>query len=141
MRHALTILAASLACAACSLAGPTSPPVPIEPGRPFSLRVGQTGQTRDAGLRIGFEGVSADSRCPQGERCVWAGEAVLRVWLQQGSASRQLHELHSAPGAAPPLLVAGQELRVLRLDPYPVSGRTIAPGDYVATLQLSAAER
>jgi hypothetical protein len=134
-RVAATIVAA-LAWTACSMAGPGQP-LPIEPGQDFSLRAGESAQARDTGLRVGFKGVTADSRCPKGERCVWAGDAIARVWLQLGSSPRETRELHTAAGAAQAAYALDHELRLLRLEPYPVTGKAIAKGDYVATLRLA----
>lgn len=134
---AMMMMASSFAWTACSTAVPAGDgAVRIELGQSFSLRVGEVAQTADGGLRVGFEGVSADSRCPKGEQCVWAGDAVARVWLQQGTGPRAVGELHTAQGAPQTLRLQGLELRLLRLDPYPVSGRTVAPGAHVATLSL-----
>ena len=136
MKLAAATIVASLAWTACSMAGPARP-VPIEPGKDFSLKAGESAQTPDGSLQVGFDGVTADSRCPKGTQCVWAGDATARVWLQQGPGPKQMHELRAAAGAAQAVRVLGHELRLLRLDPYPVSGRPIAQGDYVATLSLS----
>ena len=138
MRLAAAIILTTLTWTACSVAGPTASP-PIESGKPFSLRVGDTVQSASDGLRIGFDGVSADSRCPKGEQCVWAGDAILRVWLQQGSGPRLTRDLHAAPRAGQAAVALGHELRLVRLDPYPISGKVIAARDYVATLTLTPA--
>lgn len=125
-----------MAWTACSTAGPVAP-LPIETGKAFSLKVGEMAQAADKGLRVGFDGVSADSRCPKGEQCFWAGDATVRVWLQWGVGPRELRELHLAPGKPQATRVRNQELRLLRLGPYPVSGKVIAQGDYLATMTLS----
>jgi hypothetical protein len=139
MRPAVAIaasVAASLVWTACSLAGPATP-ITIDLGKAFSLKVGEVAQSREAGVQVGFEGVTADSRCPKGVRCVWAGDAVARVWLQRGTGPRERLDLHTAPGAAQAAGAMGHELRLQRLDPYPVAGRTAPPGEHVATLVLS----
>jgi len=125
-----------MAWTACSTAGPVAP-LPIETGKAFSLQVGEMAQAADKGLRVGFDGVSTDSRCPKGEQCVWAGDATVRVWLHWGVGRREMRELHLAPGKPQATRVRNQELRLLRLDPYPVSGKAIAQANYRATLTLS----
>jgi hypothetical protein len=136
MRLATATIGASLLWVACSMAGPALPGV-VDPGKHFSLKSGESVQTRDKALRIGFETVSADSRCPKGEMCVWAGDATVHVWLQQGSGPRQTRELHTAPGARQSARVLNVEVRLVRLEPYPVTGKPIAAPDYVATLTLN----
>jgi len=138
MRLAATLVA-SLAWAACSVAGPAGPtgPLRVELDKSFSLKPGETAQVADTGLKIGFDGVTADSRCPKGVQCFWAGDATVRVWLQQGSEPREVRELHASSAAAQAATALGHELRLLSLDPYPVGDKAIAKSDYVATLTLS----
>jgi len=134
---AVTVLS-SLAWAGCSMAA-ADRPLQIELGQRFSLKMGEVAQTRDGAWRVGFEGVSADSRCPKGEQCVWAGDATARVWLQAGAAPREARELHTMPGRAPASSAPGPELRLLQLDPYPVTAKMPVQSDYVLTLMLSPA--
>ncbi|MET0519104.1 MAG: hypothetical protein ABW005_09745 [Burkholderiaceae bacterium] len=143
----MTVVAVSLLWAACSVAetagplsAPLQAPIQIERGKGFALRVGESAQSADGALRIGFDGVSADSRCPTGEQCVWAGDASVRIWLQQGAGPRERREMRVAPGASPSsAALPGRdlELRLLRLEPYPVSGKAVDPAAYVLTLVLA----
>ena len=134
MRWTATTLVASLSWTACSAAGP---PLLIEAGKPFNLRAGESAQTSDQALRVGFDGVTADSRCPKGEQCVSAGDAIARVWLQQGFVPRETRNLHTAPGSVQRANAFGHELRLVQLDPAPISGRTIDKSHYIATLTLT----
>lgn len=126
--------ALALVAGLCSTAGPAQP-VPFDVGKAFVLKVGQTAQTRSGDWRIGFEGVTADSRCPKGVQCVWAGDAVVRIWLQRASGARELRDLHTAANA--PRGPGAPSVRLLRVDPLPVAGREIAREDYTATLVLT----
>jgi hypothetical protein len=133
------------ACTACGTGG-AAQPAAVDLGTPFSLRAGGSAQTRDAVLRVGFDAVIGDSRCPKGQQCVWAGDASVQVWVQQGSGPRETRVLHTAPGDGQAARVWGHELRLVRVEPMPAAGRTTASGDYTATLLLSrgstlAAER
>ena len=112
----LLLLLLSPLGAACSTADPARP-VSLEPEKSFSLRAGTSAQTSDGRLRIGFDGVSADSRCAKNEQCVWAGDAVAQVWLQPGAGLKERHDLHTAPGAAQAVRRQDHELRLIRLDP------------------------
>ena len=140
---------ASMAClAALSVAGfvgcgvgPVSVRQTVESGRHFILKAGQSATlAASADLRIGFDGVVADSRCPKGEQCVRAGEAIVRVWLQRGAGPRQVVEL-VGPVAEPhgqALLpqAMGHQLIFISLEPYPVSSRAVLPADYLLTLSV-----
>jgi hypothetical protein len=141
---AMIVASSSLLWTACSLADPARS-TNIEPGKTFSLRVGESVRSDDGALLIGFLGVPADSRCPKGAQCIWAGGATVRVWLQQAGGSRLTRELHTASNAPQVEKVPGIALRLVRLDPHPITGKAIPQGDYVATLALdrdaSAPER
>lgn len=142
MRWSSLTLLAAIALVGCSLDRLSMAQV-AEPGWPFSLKPGQSAVLASSDLRIGFDGVVADSRCPKGEQCVRAGEARVKVWLQRGPGPRQAVELVGPlaraqwQGAAP--LAMGHQLGFVDLAPYPVSGRAIAASDVVLTLEVRAA--
>ena len=143
MRCPVWGLAATLALVTRSVAGPSEPKsVPL--GESFTLKVGESARIEAEALQIGFEDVSADSRCPKGERCIWEGDATVRVWLWKASEARETDELHTSSKEPGAVSYRGYGVKLLRLDPYPVSGKTIARGDYLATLEVtrgSAADR
>jgi hypothetical protein len=134
MRSAVARVFAFVVCTACSQAPPAQPGR-AEPGQTFSLKVGESARTEGGAWEIGFEGVPADSRCPKGEQCVWAGDATVRVWLQKAGGARLTRELHTAPNA-PNAGGPHIALRLVRLDPPALAGKSIAQRDYVATLSL-----
>jgi hypothetical protein len=135
MRPTAALIVSSLAWTACSLAGPAQPQA-LELDKDFSLKPGEWMQSADASVKLGFEAVTADSRCPKNAQCMVAGEAIVKVWMQQGSAPRQTRELRSAAGDPQRTRVGDMEVRLLQVDPYPISGRTTPPQAYIATLTL-----
>lgn len=46
-------------------------------GQPFTLKYGETAQLADDPLRITFDKVVEDSRCPVKVQCVWAGRVIV----------------------------------------------------------------
>jgi hypothetical protein len=66
----------------------------------------------------------ADSRCPVGVQCVWAG--VVRITLlveDSGAPEERAIELELQPGRVPvPVTAAGHELRLLNVEPVPQEG-------------------
>lgn len=124
--------------------GGSSEPDRVTLGESFVLGVGQSARIEAEALDVGFDDVTADSRCPKGEQCIWEGDATVRVWLQRASEPKKVYELHTSlrteggpsEGAAGS---PGHEVRLLRLDPHPITGRTIAKGDYRATLEVRRA--
>ena len=86
----------------CSLTGCTTPAQPgvtgsvatsiqVATGSEFELSVGQEARVQGTSLRIRFDGVSQDSRCPQGVQCVWAGNAVVNLRITSANTSLTLN--------------------------------------------------
>jgi hypothetical protein len=136
VKCAVLALAASLGSVALGAGGPSAPRAAAL-DESFSLRVGESARIEAEALQIGFEGVRADSRCPRGEQCIWEGDAIVRVWLQKDSRTKETCELHTSTKKQGEVSYLGYVVRLVRLDPYPVSSRTIAPEDYVATLEVT----
>ena len=137
MRPAAILSAMTLAVACCSAVDAGSP-IEIIPNRPFMLAVGDTAVLASSAVCVGFDRVLSDSRCPQGEQCIVAGNAIVRVWWQVGDQPRQWQALHTASTTGAPR-IQGLTLTLAALAPPQVSGRTIDPATYRATLVLSTA--
>jgi hypothetical protein len=135
MRSAVAVLVTILVSAMGGI--DASEPDRVTLGKSFVLRVGESVQIGTEELRIGFEDVAADSRCPKGERCIWEGDATVRVWLQRESQAKEMCELHTSTKDDGPAGALSYEVRLRRLDPHPISGRTIAKEDYRATLEVT----
>ena len=105
-------------------------------GENFSLRPGEWASIEGEPLRVGFIGVTGDSRCPTGERCVWEGDATVKIWLEPRGGSREEREISISGKESGQGGGSRYKVRVMRLDPRPVSGRPIEPSDYSATLQV-----
>lgn len=141
MKPAALLLLSSCVFSACVTAPVASAgPARVTADREFQLRPGHSVQWSAGGALLGFEAVLADARCPQGEQCIRAGEARIRLWVQAAGGPREALEVQ-VPGPAVPLpgaAAGGQAWGVvaLRLDPYPVSGRDVPPSRYVLTLKL-----
>ena len=102
-----------------------------EPGRPFEIRTAETVTVQ--GLRITFDGVSEDSRCPTGAQCVWAGDAAAGFSLEKAPESVR-RTLHTNSRFERQVEIAGLLIRLEDIRPYPKQGETIARADYRAVL-------
>lgn len=136
MNLGVNACALALCLAGCGTALSEPPPLRLEPGRPVQLKPGESAATADGTLRVGFEAVTADSRCPKNVQCVRAGDATVRIWLQRGGAAREWRELHTSTGRTREAPDPG--LRLLRLEPLPLAERVPDPRAYVATLELAS---
>ena len=114
---------------------------PVQPGQiplgqSFELQAGASA-ILDGGLTIAFDRVTSDSRCPMNALCVWAGDAIVTVSLSQGSGVRVARELHTDARGSEASYLA-YSIKLLALAPYPRTDREIRPGDYLATIQVTA---
>jgi hypothetical protein len=117
-----------LLIAGCS--GPTAPDR-VPKGEPFDLRVGESALTTDD-LRIKFDTVRSDSRCPMDALCVRAGEAVIAVTVARVGEVGVGRELDTTPARSSTTYL-NFTITLSSLQPYPRSDRQIQSADYVAT--------
>jgi hypothetical protein len=89
-------------------------------------------------MLLPFEAVGGDSRCPVDVRCVWEGDAAVRVTVS-GRDGRTPIELHTADRLASPGSFDGYRLYLQSLEPAPRAHVKIEPGEYVAVLLLERA--
>jgi hypothetical protein len=106
-----------------------------ELGRPFDVKPNEV--ARLEGLQITFEGVAADSRCPTGVQCVWAGDATAVFTLQKPPAAALHRTLHTSGRFERQVDYEGFVVRLEDIKPHPQDGVTIAPTDYRATLVVT----
>ena len=130
----LLVLCCLLAVTACdenSALGPT-----VNLSERFTLAPGEVARVRDAGLNVQFTMVTGDSRCPADAVCILGGDAIVHIQVTEGGATSP-YELHT--GDASRAAATHKQLRIalVELQPYPFSSRTIAPGDYRATLTVT----
>lgn len=116
---------------------PTSPR-PVELDKGFELKPGQSATVQ--GLRITFDTVDQDSRCPTDVACVWEGDAVVKLTLAQSEAAKEARELHtSGTGGPRRATYGGYEVELTGLRPAPRSAEPVKPADYRATLTVRRA--
>jgi hypothetical protein len=128
-----TVLICLLAVAGCD-ESPTGPTVSLDAR--FTLAPGETASVSGRGVRLRFEGVTGDSRCPADALCITGGDAIVKVVADGDSGSLTL-DLHTGDASRASVTYGGVKVTLVELSPYPFSNRTIAPGDYRATLVVS----
>jgi hypothetical protein len=132
------VFIAALALVACSsvafgcAAHPSQPSRPL--GQPFDLKAGTSALLAD-GLKLTFDRVRADSRCPLDVICIQAGEAIVVLTLSQSGAAPAEQELHTTPALSEASYLS-YAIRLVALVPYPRSTQQVRPEDYVATLTV-----
>lgn len=128
----IAVLTAAIGAAGC-FNGPTGPDAVA--GKPFDLKAGATSTLPD-GLRLKFERVVSDSRCPLDAICVWAGDATISVILDPSSGATTSRELHTQP-AGSQISYGSYTIALTELVPYPRSSRQTPAADYIATFVVS----
>lgn len=116
----------------CLSESATAPRGPVN--AEVTLAPGETASIEGAGLRLRFEGVTGDSRCPADAVCVLGGDAIVRIVVNPGSGERG-YDLHT--GSMAPVQHEDLTIALVRLEPYPFSSRTIRPEEYRATLRVT----
>jgi hypothetical protein len=106
-------------------------------GDEFTLRVGHTATITELNLWMRFIQVVEDSRCPANVTCVWEGDGAVLIEVAPLNGDSKEDTLHTTldPRSIP---IGRAELRLVKLQPYPGTTGSIAPGDYVVTLATQA---
>lgn len=110
-------------------------PPPATLDKPFTLKLGAAESIDGEGLRIQFERVVSDSRCPKGVQCIRAGEAVIQIAVMRGS-TKGSYELKTLPPSASRVEVGRHFLTLVSVEPEPTIDAPPRPADYTATLTV-----
>ena len=127
---AVAIVACSGVTVGCA-AHPSQPSRPL--GQPFDLKAGTSALTD--GLKLTFERVRTDSRCPLDAICIQAGEAIVVLTLSQSDAAQAEREVRTTPALSEASYLS-YVIKLVALMPYPRSTQQIRPEEYVATLTV-----
>lgn len=118
-----------------------------EPGQLFELGAGYTAIIGQDVLRVRFDEVATDSRCPRLAVCVQAGEVQIAMTVAstgQRSTSYVIGGATDSQGvlfAPAAILHDGFTVRLLQVAPYPEQpGVAMPPDAYVATFVVGAPE-
>jgi len=134
----LRVMTPLLFLAACASGGSNAPTPPTPAlNEEFTLAPGQTAAVNGTNLRLTFDRVSEDSRCPTDVNCFWEGDAVvvLRVRVEGEETTR---EVHTQGGASRSRNARAGDyvVTLVRLEPAPRSTGAIEPSAYRATLRV-----
>jgi len=92
-------------------------------------------------LRVTFEQVVEDSRCPASVVCAWQGNGAIRLAITTGSGDRTV-TLNTAGGTTFPreVAAAGYLFALVELDPQRQTPDPIPAQQYRATLRVTRAQ-
>jgi hypothetical protein len=122
--------------AACATAAPPSNSSGSAPPGDgvLTLAPGQTVPVAGEPVRVRFDRVENDSRCPADVACIQAGEAVVGITVIAAAGRLQRYELHTT--GATSAVHDGLTISLEMLDPRPAGSRPIRPADYRLTLRV-----
>lgn len=104
-------------------------------GSEFSLGIGREASLPSGDLRVRFDAVAEDSRCPTGVQCVWAGNVRVVLHLDGTSGARaDTIGLNVEPKSTH---YGAYLIRLTRVEPVPAKDARPAPASYVATLTIT----
>lgn len=111
---------------------------------PFKLKVNETAYFDSADLLFRFVNVTEDSRCPADVQCIWAGQVsveieVVRVSTGEGLGNFALTLIGGSENSQK-ATIGEYVIKLVSVEPYPISTQTIHLFDYVATLIISSSE-
>lgn len=101
----------------------------------FKLKIGESAKASREGLKVEFDSVPEDSRCPKGVTCVWAGNAKILLKVKKDTANPANVELNTNINPKT-FRYLEYELSLKELKPYPESNATITSSDYEVTLTV-----
>lgn len=84
----------------------------------LNLRLGQQKFVSNGKLTVKFLSVVEDSRCPINARCIWAGNAKIRVSVAKGRAAARIIELETRSGQDG-VTMYGYRFTLANLSPHP----------------------
>lgn len=112
--------------------------VSAELDRPFELTFSQQALIQSENISVGFIDLIEDSRCPSDVVCIRAGQATIRVSIKVDGQDAGQPTLTVGAGEAKAYATFGRySIRLVGLEPYPVSTVQTDRSDYVAGLVVS----
>lgn len=111
-------------------------------GAQFQLKINQTTSLESDSIKVKFLNVTADSRCPSDVTCVWQGEVKIFVIIIKNNQSLGDFSITNRAGDKDlaTQVFDGYSIQVVKVEPYPTSGKKIPLSDYVATFVISKSD-
>ena len=101
----------------------------------FIIQVGESEVLRNEPVRIQFERIIEDSRCPIDVQCIVAGEAIGEFEIRVGGAAPVTVEISTDPRGS--VVVEGYRFTLVGMTPLPRSNIRIDPRQYRAELVVT----
>jgi hypothetical protein len=104
--------------------------------REFKIKYSQELTVKGQGLKVKFDSLLEDSRCPTDVKCVWEGDAKILISVRRASAKESKMELHTNGRFSQAGKYRQYVIKLVTLSPYPRTSVKTKQSDYVATLLI-----
>ena len=139
MKKLSLYLLAALAICSFACSSDSSQPS-FELSSPFTLKQGETISWKDdAAVKIRFDQVPDDSRCPKDVQCVWAGRAQVNISFTQDGDSQSNSLILGDPAGTNYTDMAqfgAFKVKLLQVNPYPEANKPIEQSAYSVELEV-----
>ena len=106
----------------------------------LEIKQGKERKVEGEDLWIAFLSVAEDSRCPDGAKCIWEGNARIRLSVRNSKDECAEFELNT--NVKPAEFEFGKyRIALANLWPYPSIKGELRPREYTATLAVTKAEK
>ena len=110
----------------------------VELNVPFQLKIGQVGFLKSEQIKIFFLNITEDSRCPSDVDCIWPGQVTVVINICKNFQSLRTLNLTILGTYGPAIKEFGiYSIKLIKVEPYPISNQTIELSDYNATFLVS----
>lgn len=133
---AFTIPLILLAGLAAGCSGSEGSGKSVDIGETFLLKMGESARVGD-NLRLSFEGVPDDSRCPEGVQCVTEGNARVNLKYITPDHPPLDFSLNTMRRLTRDTVIQHYRIALADLTPRPKAGTQIQPGEYQAQLRVT----
>ena len=102
---------------------------------PFKMNQKKGVQFENNDLKILFDKVTEESRCPEGTTCVWEGQVKVQLTVKTKGDSQQVEIIRKGKQKENTIEKVGDyTIYLMAVNPYPKSGEKISQEDYRISL-------
>ena len=105
-----------------------------------TVKAGQQKSAKRSKLKIKFESVVEDSRCPIGTNCIWAGNAKIKITVTSSQLGAKSFEINTTMGPQGDQY-DGWAIKLDSLTPSPTVNGKIDPKKYIAKFTVTRLQR
>ena len=106
----------------------------FELGQTFRLQIGEKAHCQCPGPSIQLTAVKEDSRCPEFTNCIWEGQAVVQLLIEEATPQYIDLTLREGHPELSSKKVGNFIYRLEKVSPYPQAGQNIKAEEYIVEL-------